>query len=167
MKITVPSLTRTLFAVALAATTAVGCADETEPGSDTEAPESAKPIGLTRTEIVASLHALALDTSKRWGVEAPATVHAVATADHQAAESVISGAIINDHSPVYVVQVTGGTFTALRHPRDIEPPHGKVLTITYDAATLRMTDVGIDDIAPELVQIDREIVDLQPVSRAP
>ena len=167
MKITVPSLTRTLFAVALAATTAVGCADETEPGSDTEAPESAKPIGLTRTEIVASLHALALDTSKRWGVETPSMVRAVAAADHQAAESVVSGAIINDHSPVYVVQVTGGTFTALHHPPNVEAPQGSVLTITFDAATLRITDVGIDPVAPDLAQIDREVVELKPLLRAP
>jgi hypothetical protein len=155
------------LALALAVTTAVGCTPDIDPGSDTEAPESAKPIGLTRTEIVSSLHALALDTSKRWGVEAPAMVRAVAAADHQASESVISGAIINDHSPVYVVQVTGGTFTALHHPPNVEPPHGKVLTITYDAETLRMTDVGIDEAAPELEQIDREVVDLQPMSRAP
>jgi hypothetical protein len=155
------------LALALAVTTAVGCADDTEPGFDPEGLASAKPIGLTRTEIVASLHALALDTSKRWGVEAPATVRAVATADHQASESVISGAIINDHSPAYVVQVTGGTFTALHHPPNVDPPQGKVLTITYDAETLRMTDVGIDEVAPELLQIDREVIDLQPMSRAP
>jgi hypothetical protein len=155
------------LALALAMTSAVGCADETDPGSDTEATESVKPIGLTRTEIMSSLQALALDTSKRWGVEAPATVRAVATADHQAAESVISGAIINDHSPVYVVQITGGTFTALHHPPNVEAPHGTVLTITFDAATLRMTDVGIDEAAPELAQIDREVVDLAPMKFAP
>jgi hypothetical protein len=155
------------LALALAVTAAVGCADEPEPNADLEASESAKPIGLTRTEIASSLHALALDTSKRWGVEAPATVRAVATADHQAAESVISGAIINDHSPVYVVQVTGGTFTALHHPPDVEAPHGTVLTITFDAATLRMTDVGIDEAAPELGQIDRDVVDLRALQLAP
>jgi hypothetical protein len=52
------------LAFALAMTSAIGCAGATEPGSDTEATGSVKPVGLTRTEIVSSLHALALDTSK-------------------------------------------------------------------------------------------------------
>jgi hypothetical protein len=91
----------------------------------------------------------------------------VAAVDHQAAESVISGAIINDHSPVYVVQVTGGTFTALHHPPNVEAPHGTILTITFDAATLRVTDIGIDEAAPDLAQIDREVVDLALLLRAP
>jgi hypothetical protein len=39
--------------------------------------------------------------------------------------------------------------------------------MTFDAATLRMTDVGIDEAAPELARIDREVVDLEPLVRAP
>jgi hypothetical protein len=35
----------------------------------------------------------------------------VASPDHQAAEKIVSGDIVNDHVAVYVVEVTGGTFT--------------------------------------------------------
>jgi hypothetical protein len=86
--------------------------------------------------------------------------------DHQAAEVVVSGALIGDHSPVYVVQMTGATFTVPHHPPGIAPPTGKVLTVTFEAETHRITDVGYDDVAPDLSQIDSEVVDLMALTEA-
>lgn len=73
----------------------------------------------------------------------------------------IGGAIINDHSPVYVVQMSGTIFTSPHHPPGVPAPTGKFLTITYDAATLRITDIGYDDVQPDLGMIDAVVpVDL-------
>jgi hypothetical protein len=85
---------------------------------------------------------------------------AVAAADHQAAASILSGAIIDDHAEVYVIKMTGGAFTAQRHPPRALPPQGRFLTITVDAATHRITDLGYDDVEPDLSRIGTPSVDL-------
>jgi hypothetical protein len=115
---------------------------------------------LTNPAVRGNLRQVAHGIAKRAGVETPASMVAVAAPDHQAAAAVISGALIADHAPVYIVQMTGGTFTATRHPRGQPAPHGNVLTITFDAATLQVTDVGYDSVAPDLTKIDARPVDL-------
>jgi hypothetical protein len=115
---------------------------------------------LTNAAVRGNLRQVAHGIARRAGVDAPASMVAVAAPDHQAAAAVVSGALIADHSPVYVVQMTGGTFTATRHPRGQPAPRGNVLTITFDAATLQVTDVGYDSIAPDLTKIDAQPVDL-------
>jgi len=110
--------------------------------------------------IATQLRTLTIDVSTKDGVITPASMRAVAASDHQAAESVISGAVIGDHLPVFVVQATGGPFTARHAPPGVPPPTGEVLTVTYDAATLAVTDVGLDADAPELVRIDADVIDL-------
>jgi hypothetical protein len=87
---------------------------------------------------------------------------AVASTDHQAAEKVVSGDIVNDHAPVYVVEMTGGPFTAkyASTPPGVPAPQGNVLTITVDALTYRVTDAGIMPNAPDLTQISSDVVDL-------
>ena len=77
-------------------------------------------------------------------------MNVVAAADHQEAEAILSGATINDHAPVYVITITGGPFTALSHPPDAPAPQGNVLTLTIDAATHSLTDIGFVDAAPDL-----------------
>jgi len=42
----------------------------------------------------------------------------------------------------------------------VEAPTGAVLTVSYDAATLEITDLGLDAVAPDLTKIDAEVVDL-------
>lgn len=72
----------------------------------------------------------------------------------------MSGAIIPDHAPVYVIEMTGGTFTAQHHPPGVPAPEGKVLTLTVDAATHRVTDISYLHEAPDLDEIGSVQVDL-------
>jgi hypothetical protein len=89
-------------------------------------------------------------------------MHAVAASDHQAAETVLSGAIINDHVPVFVIKMTGGPFTDGSHPPGVPaPPGSNVLTLTVDAATYRVTDIGYVDEEPDLGRIGPMTVKLQ------
>jgi len=110
--------------------------------------------------VTAQLRVLSTGVSARLGVASPLTLHAVAAFDHQAAETVISGAEIGDHVPVFVVQATGGPFTADHAPPGGTAPIGSVLTVSYDAETLAVTDIGLDDTAPDLQKIDAEQIDL-------
>jgi hypothetical protein len=103
---------------------------------------------------------MALQASSVAGVASPTTILAVAASDHQAAQTVISGAIINDHAPVYVIEMTGGPFTAIQHPFGVNAPQGNALTLTIDAQTFRVTDVGFHPVAPDLTQIDSNVVNL-------
>ncbi|HEX3852660.1 MAG TPA: hypothetical protein VHW01_16945 [Polyangiaceae bacterium] len=103
--------------------------------------------------MLAELRALALHASSVAGVSSPKTMDAVAVSDHQAAETVLSGALVNDHAPVYVIKLTGGRFTALRHPPGVLAAQGNVLTITVDAATHLVTDVCYVDVEPDLSQV--------------
>jgi hypothetical protein len=110
--------------------------------------------------VITKLRSMALRVSSQAGVSSPVTIMAVAASDHQAAETVISGAIINDHSPVYVVQMTGGPFTSRLAPPGRAAPQGKVLTFTVDAGTYRLTDIGFDPVAPDLTHIGSVVVHL-------
>jgi hypothetical protein len=110
--------------------------------------------------VLAKLRDVALQASARAGVAQPTKMHAVVASDHQAAESVLSGSLINDHSPVYVIRVTGGRFVALRHPPGVAAPQGSVLTITVDATTFRVTDIGLVEVEPDLSRIGPTTVDL-------
>jgi hypothetical protein len=85
---------------------------------------------------------------------------AVASPDHQAAEQIVSGDIVNDHAPVYVVEMTGGPFTAQRSPPGVPAPQGSFLTLTIDAQTFGVLDLGISTNTPDLTRIDRDVVDL-------
>ena len=70
------------------------------------------------------------------------------------------GAIINDHAPVFVIVITGGPFTANHAPYGADAPEGNVLTITVNAATYEVSDVGISDLVPDLSKIASATVDL-------
>jgi hypothetical protein len=111
-------------------------------------------------KVVAELRELALQASSNAGVATPKTMVAVAAADHQVAEMVLSGATIPDHAPVYVIEITGGPFTAMRHPPGANAPQGNVLVLTVDAATRRVTDIGYVDAEPDLDEIGSLKVDL-------
>jgi hypothetical protein len=108
----------------------------------------------------AKLRDVALEASSRHGVGRPMKIHAVAASDHQSAETLLSGATVNDHAPVYVITMTGGPFTAMHHPPGAPAPQGNVLTVTVDAATNRVTDIGLVDAEPDLSQLDTTPVDL-------
>jgi hypothetical protein len=103
---------------------------------------------------------LASQASSFAGVSSPKTMHTVAASDRQAAEAVVSGAIVNDHGPVYVIKMTGGPFTAKKHRSGKPAPQGNVLTLTVDASSFRITDVGYVDAEPDLSSIGPVDVDL-------
>jgi hypothetical protein len=114
-------------------------------------------------KVIAKLRDIGLQASSHNGVPMPKTMVAVAASDHQAAEMVVSGDIIPDHSPVYVVMITGGTFTDTTASRPLgvtADPQGSVLTLTVDAATLRETDFGLSNKLPDLNKIGSVQVDL-------
>lgn len=115
---------------------------------------------LDDSEVQAKLRALSLGAASIAGVPSPQTMLAVWSPDHQAAESVVSGDTIFDHAPVYVVEMTGGTFTALRGGPANMPPHGQVLTLTINADTFETTDVGIHDMTTDLRRINGHVVNL-------
>ncbi len=108
-------------------------------------------------KVRAKLRALALQAA---GASLPQTMIAAASPDHQAAEKIISGDIVGDHSPVYVIELTGGPFTAGSSPPGVSAPQGRVLTLTVDAQSYHVMDVGITNDAPDLSQIGSVVVDL-------
>jgi hypothetical protein len=87
---------------------------------------------------------------------------AVCSPDHQAAEKAISGDLVNDHVPVYVVEVTGGLFTDKNAsvPPGGSPPQGSALTITVNEQTFQVTDFSVTANAPDLTQISSDVVNL-------
>jgi hypothetical protein len=110
---------------------------------------------LADPNVRTKLRTMALQASSADGVPSPKTICAVASPDHQAAEKIVSGDIVNDHVAVYVVEVTGGTFTdnTASTPPGVPAPSGSVLTLTVDAQSFRVTDSGLTDTAPDLTQI--------------
>jgi hypothetical protein len=127
-----------------------------DAGAGVESPEALQ-ASLGDPNVRAKLRALALQTA---GASPPRTMIATASPDHQAAEKIISGDVVNDHAPVYVIEITGGPFAARSSPPGVSAPQGNVLTITVDARTYRVTDVGITNDAPDLTQIGSVVVDL-------
>jgi len=87
---------------------------------------------------------------------------AVYSPDDQEAEKIISGDIVNDHVPVYVIEVTGGPFTcnSCSVPPGASSPQGNALTITVNAQTFQVTDSGITLNVPDLTQISSDVVNL-------
>jgi hypothetical protein len=117
-------------------------------------------IALGGPSEIAKLRGIALGVSSGAGVSSPKTMHVVAASERQAAQTILSGAIIHDHAPVYVIKMTGGPFTAKQHPPGIPAPQGEFLTLTVDAATHHVTDVGYVDVEPDLSKIGSLAVDL-------
>ena len=118
--------------------------------------------GLADPSVRAKLRALALQASSANGVPSPKTMIAVYSPDDQAAQEIISGEIVNDHVPVYVIEVTGGPFTcnSCSVPPGASPPHGNALTITVNAQSFQGTDFGITPNVPDLTQISPDVVNL-------
>lgn len=142
---------RVIWATAAIAVSATGCASH-----DPSNVEGA----LADPGVVARLHDLALQLSSIAGAPSPMRMYAAAVSDHQTAERVLSGAIINDHAPVFVIVMTGGPFTALEAPPGVPAPEGDVLTATVNAATYEVTDVSIVNAEPDLSKIASATVDL-------
>ena len=122
--------------------------------------KNALRAALGDPDVRTKLREVALQASSRAGVAKPIKMHAAAVTDHQAAESLLSGDNINDHSPVFVIKMTGGRFTAMHHPSGVAAPQGNVLTVTVDAGTYRVTDLGIVDVEPDLSKLAPTTVDL-------
>jgi hypothetical protein len=141
---------RTALAMAALAIAATACGS-----SDTEGT-------LRDPEVVTKLHDLALQASSANGASPPTSMYAVAVSDHQAAETVLSGAIIYDHAPVFVIVITGGPFMGRSAPAGVPLPEGTVLTLTVNAASFEVTDVGIGNVEPDLSEIASATMDLSP-----
>jgi hypothetical protein len=94
------------------------------------------------------------------GVSTPTKIYVVAAADHQDAETILGGGTINDDAPVYVIVMTGGPFTAPNPPPGTPAVQSNVLTVTVDAATYRISDIGFVNAAPDLSTIALATVDL-------
>jgi len=133
---------------------AIGACGPSEPG--------ATQGGLADPTVRAKLRGLALQASSANGVPSPKTMIAVYSPDHQAAEKIVSGDIVNDYVPVYVIEVTGGPFTDNNAsvPFGASPPQGNALTITVNAQTFQVTDLGITPNVPDLTQISSDVVNL-------
>jgi hypothetical protein len=118
--------------------------------------------GLADPSVRAKLRVMALQASSADGVPSPKTMTAVYSPDHQAAEKIVSGDIVNDHVPVYVIEVTGGPFTDTNAsvPPGASPPQGNTLILTVDAQTYQVTDFGITPNTPDLTQISSDVVNL-------
>jgi hypothetical protein len=118
--------------------------------------------GLADPNVRAKLRDVALQAASAAGVSSPLTMVAVASADHQIAEQIVSGAIVDDHVPVYVVEMTGAFTTESpgSRPAGVSAPQGGVMTLTIDAKTYRIIDSGVSSNAPDLTQIDSNLVDL-------
>jgi hypothetical protein len=152
--------------MSIGALTLVACGDTEDPPAEAKPVQVAsgpRPTGLAESATRAQLQARSLAVAARAGVAAPSRVIAVAAADQAAAELALTGTVLFEHQPVYVVQMTGGTFTASRHPHGQPAPQGNSLTVTFDAATLAITSIGIDNVTPDLSKVDSvAAVDLTP-----
>jgi hypothetical protein len=153
--------TRHLLSAA-AITIASGCASSTGTSS---APDAglADPAqaGLRDPKVVAKLRDLGLQASSHCGVPSPKTMVAVAAPDNQVAQMVLSGGSIPDHSPVYIIVITGGTFTCnVSHPPGVPEPQGNVITLILFAATYSESSFGISNQQPDLDKIGSPQVDL-------
>lgn len=145
--------------LALLATLAAACVSVPSSSSTAES----GPLG--DPSVRAKLREIALQASMRMGVASPQTMLAVASPDHQFAEEIASGgSSVNDHAPVYVVEMTGGPFidnlASLPPGSDAPTPQGDVLVLTLNAQTFGITDVGVQMYMPDLHLIDAQVVDL-------
>jgi hypothetical protein len=131
---------RTAVVIVLTLAAASACGQSNEPPTVAQ-------TGLADPNVSAKLRTMALQVSSANGVPSPKTIEAVA--------SPVSGDIVNDHAAVYVVEVTGGTFTddAASTPPGAPAPSGSVLILTVDAQSFGVTDFGLTDTAPDLAQI--------------
>lgn len=141
-----------LTVVGIAVVFAAACTDVADPAPVSRA--------LRDPAVRATVRAAVLRQASLAGVVSPHVMLAVAAIDHQAAANLVSGSIIDDHSPVYVVQMTGGPFIVPDHPRGVPAPQGDVMTVTVDAHTYDVTDVSYTATAPDLRQIDPDAIDL-------
>ena len=121
---------------------------------------SSEPENLDDPNVRSKLRTLGLQASSNAGVASPRTMNAVWSADHQAAEQILSGAILNDHAPVYIVVMTGGPFSASEGGPNGIAPQGSALRLTINAQTFEGTDYGITRDAPDLHLIGPHVVDL-------
>lgn len=133
----------------------------TKPAASPSMSPSSLKATLADATVVSKLRSSGLQLASIAGVSMPDRMYVVAVSDHQSAETILSGANINDHSAVYVIVMTGGPFTAFDHPQGVDAPQGNVLTATINAATFNVTDLGIVHVEPDLATIALGTVDLQ------
>jgi hypothetical protein len=123
-------------------------------------PDAAAPAGLEDGSEVSTMRSIALAASSGAGVASPSRILAVAAADHQVAQFAVGGSIVNDHAPVYVIEIEGGPFTANQQSPGAAVPQGKFLILTLDAITHRMLDVGFMNSEPDLTRIGASVKDI-------
>lgn len=128
--------------------------------SDAQTITGLVPTGLEDNNQVSTLRGIAMSASSVAGVSTPSRMLAVAAADHQAAEFAVGGSLVNDHAPVYVIEMAGGPFTATQHPRGAATPQGQFLIVTIDATSQRVVDVGYVNAEPDLTKVGASVKDI-------
>jgi hypothetical protein len=85
--------------------------------------------------------------------EANPTQGLVYSGSHQFVERTLSGATVADDVPVFAVVVRGAFVGYMAHVAGGHLPRGSVLTITFDANTLEVTDWSIRGNAPDVSRL--------------
>ena len=67
---------------------------------------------------------------------------------HKLAQTVLTGATVMDDQPVFSVVLHGNFIGYLAHTPTGVIPTGSVMTITFDASTLEVTDWSMQHVAP-------------------
>jgi hypothetical protein len=152
---------RTILAAGALALGAMACASNDSSDGTQMSTQPVTGGALSDPNVVTQLHDMALQAAAS-SAGSPSTLkmYAVAVSDHQVAEAALGGGTIYDHAPVFVIVVTGGTFTARGAPAGVDPPEGTVLTLILNAATYDVTDVSIGNVEPDLSEVASARVDL-------
>jgi hypothetical protein len=106
---------------------------------------------------IAAMRNIAMSMSIRNGENHPSNGLAWAT-DRKNAQKLENGAGVNTDQPVYIILFHGNFTGYLAHtPGGGNPPTGQLMSITFDAKTLQITDWGITDMAPGLGSLGRGV----------
>lgn len=106
-----------------------------------------------------AIRALESNVASRLGENAPTGVQHV-TSTRARAVLASSGAIVDDSTPSVLI-VMHGHFTDAdaSRPRGAPAPSGTVLTLVVDSATGQVTDLGIEEKAPDLAGLGPVVED--------
>ena len=160
-------LTRLFF---LTLPTALSCSsgdmDVVAGGNSAQSTDSGLGSGpLADPKVRAMLREIALQSAAGARSDVPEIslhISAVYSPDYQAAWEAVTGDIVPRHTAVYIIAITGGTFTASDRSAAFggPPVQGSVFIIGVDAATYMGMGSSIGNTVPDLSKISPDVVDL-------